>query len=184
MNLRSIKTYKWIIALAAIMSLAGCSSGVTRPDGKNSSSFVPSSEIPIGKVSVTMSSAVRDKLKDNLKFSTSDLGRNIEQSLQLNELFAAKPDGISLEVLVTNIRIRSTFNAVMWGAMAGNDALEGEVTIKDSSGKILDGFTVSSSYALGGFAGGQDSGRMGWLYEAFAKEVTGQFKPEQKTASR
>jgi hypothetical protein len=42
----------------------------------------------------------------------------------------------------------------------------------------LDKFAVSTSYALGGFAGGQDSMRVGWLYEAFAKQVIGQFTGE------
>lgn len=55
-------------------------------------------------------------------------------------------------------------------------------------GKVLDEFAVNASYALGGFAGGQDATRTGWLYEAFAREVAAQYTTAatggSKTASR
>jgi hypothetical protein len=95
--------------------------------------------------------------------------------------------GLVMDVVVTRVRVRSTFNAIMWGAMSGNDAVEGEVTVKDITGKVLDKFAVTASYALGGFAGGQDATRTGWLYEAFAKEVAAQYSTEtggSKTAAR
>ncbi len=163
----------------AVIMLSGCASGVTRTDSHKVSVFKPSAEFPIGQVTVATTEAVREKLKDNFKFSQEQLRSTIEQALTANQMFAAQAaPGISMEVLITRIRVRSTFNAIMWGVMAGNDALEGDVTIKDASGKILDKFAVSTSYALGGFAGGQDSMRVGWLYEAFAKQVIGQFTGE------
>jgi hypothetical protein len=125
---------------------------------------------------------VRDKLKDNDKFSTSGLRSAVEQGLRANTMLAAQPSGgIAMDVLVTNVRIRSKFNAVMWGPMAGGDSVDGDVTLKDASGKVLDKFSVSTSYALGGFAGGSDS-RIDWLYEAFAKQVVGQFVPQAAAA--
>ena len=60
-------------------------------------------------------------------------------------------------------------------------SVDGDVTLKDASGKVLDKFSVSTSYALGGFAGGSDS-RIDWLYEAFAKQVVGQFVPQAAAA--
>jgi hypothetical protein len=59
----------------------------------------------------------------------------------------------------------------MWGAMSGNDSIKGDATVRDATGVIVDQFHVDASYALGGFAGGQDAARMNWLYEAFAKQV-------------
>jgi glucose dehydrogenase len=72
---------------------------------------------------------------------------------------------------VSNIRVRSNFSAVMWGFMAGNDTITGDIIIKDQNGEVLDQFEVSAAYALGGLAGGQDDARMGWLYESFAEET-------------
>ena len=168
-----------IALTAVIIMLSGCSSGVTRTDGRKASVFMPSAEVPIGAVKVATTDEVRGKLKDSIKFSPEQLRSSIEQALKSNQMFASQPGGgVSMEVLVTHARVRSTFNAMMWGAMAGNDALEGDVTIKDASGKVIDKFSISASYALGGFAGGQDSTRVGWLYEAFSKQVIGQFKPE------
>lgn len=179
MILRANKTVGLMTALVAALALTGCASSVTRSDANKMSVFQPSPEFPIGQVTVATTQQVRDKLKDNLKFSADELRTTIEQALKGHQILASPPgQGVTMDVLVTRVRVRSTFNAVMWGAMAGNDAVDGDVTIKDASGKVIDKFSVSTSYALGGFAGGQDASRVGWLYEAFAKQVIGQFIPE------
>ena len=49
----------------------------------------------------------------------------------------------------------------------------GDVVILDGANQPIYRFEVTASYALGGFAGGQDSARMNWLYERFA-ELTAQ----------
>jgi hypothetical protein len=180
MILQTGRVFGLAAALLAVSMLGGCASGVTRPDGQKTGVFKPSAEFPIAKVTVATTDEARAKLKNNFKFSQDQMRSTIEQALVSNQMFSAQhgQNGFNMDVLVTRIRVRSTFNAVMWGAMAGNDAVEGEVTVKDSVGKTLDKFSVKASYALGGFAGGQDSMRTGWLYEAFAKEVIGQYKPE------
>lgn len=76
-----------------------------------------------------------------------------------------------MEILVTSIRSRSAFNAVMFGFMAGDDHIKGDVIVRSPDGVELERFAVSASWALGGFAGGQTEARMGWLYETFAKHV-------------
>src|SRR5262245_28705403 len=140
-----------VAALAAVIIMSGCAASVTRTDGRKASVFQPSAESPIGQVRVAATDDVREKLKDNFNFSPDQLRGALEQALKANEMLAPQGgEGVSMDVLVTRVRVRSTFNAVMWGAMAGNDALEGDVTIKDSSGKVVDKFTISASYALGG----------------------------------
>ena len=52
------------------------------------------------------------------------------------------------------------------------------------TGKVLDKFVVKVSYALGGFAGGEDDTRTGYLYDAFADEVVGQYKAEGSGGSK
>jgi hypothetical protein len=179
MNLRTFRFIGLSAALVAAALLTGCASGVKRTDGGKASVFQPSAEFPIGRVEVKVTEQALAKLKGNFKFSKDQLRGAIQRSLTANQLYRDQ-SGVTLEVTVTRVRVRSTFNAVMWGAMAGNDALEGDILVKDAAGKSLDRFAVSASYALGGFAGGQDKARTGWLYEAFAKEVLGQFKPDLK----
>ena len=82
------------------------------------------------------------------------------------------PDGdYRLKVVVNDIRVRSTFNAVMWGFMAGNDHLTGDAVVLNLAGEPVYDFEASASYALGGFGGGQDSSRMNWLYEEFSEII-------------
>jgi len=165
--------------LGTLVILGGCASGVTRTDSRAGSVFKPTADIPINQVNVSMTEDVRTHLKDNNKFNPDELRGKIQNTLAINKLYnAQQPASITLDVVVTRVRVRSTFNAIMWGAMAGNDAIEGTVTVKDASGKVIDNFGVNTSYALGGFAGGQDGSRIGWLDEAFAKQVLAQFDGE------
>jgi hypothetical protein len=56
----------------------------------------------------------------------------------------------------------------MFGFMAGDDHVTGQVRVLDPAGRALRSFEVKASYALGGLAGGQDGARLGWLYDKFA----------------
>ena len=76
-----------------------------------------------------------------------------------------------LKVVVTDIRVRNTFNAVMWGFMAGDDHLRGDVVVQNLAGEPVYNFDAGASYALGGFAGGQDASRINWLYEEFSEMI-------------
>lgn len=92
--------------------------------------------------------------------------------LQAKQIYAPNGAGQdTLEIQITAMRVRSTFNAVMWGFMAGSDNLRGDVYLRDPSGKVLNHFSVYASYALGGFVGGVESVRWGWLYNKFAELV-------------
>ena len=118
-------------------------------------------------------------MKDNLKFDHEELRKHVERALTAYSIMDTSRKGELpvVEIVVTSVRVRSNFSAVMWGAMAGADNISGDIVIRDVAGEQLDSFHVSASYALGGLAGGQDNARMGWLYEAFAKraveEITG-----------
>jgi hypothetical protein len=162
------------------LAMVGCASGVKRADGQKTATFKPSAEAPIGQINVSATPDAIAKIEAaKKKFSAELLKGSIQQALNAERMLAqGGQGGLSMDVVVTRVRVRSTFNAIMWGAMSGNDAVEGDVVVKDATGKVLDRFSVTASYALGGFAGGQDATRTGWLYEAFAKEVVGQYKAE------
>lgn len=170
------------LGLQALL-FSGCASGFTRsPMSKDATAFKPSAASPIAEVNIELTPSVKEKLKDSLKFDRDNLRKTIELALSNKLLFDSgkKASNPTLHITVTHVRVRNTFNAVMWGAMSGNDAIEGEVVVEDRAGAVMDRFTVKASYALGGWAGGQDSMRMGWLYEAFAKEVVRAFTDEPK----
>jgi hypothetical protein len=165
-----IHKIKILLALAAIAILSACASGVTRMDGSadnvDTKSFVPA----VKSINLWLNDDAKKLVSDNLKFNQDTLRSTVERALQAQNL--VKPESVqSLEIEITGFRVRSNFSAVMFGFMAGNDNVEGVVTIKDGSGKIIKKSKVSASYALGGFAGGQDDARMGWLYEEFAKHA-------------
>lgn len=174
------------LALCAVLSLVGCASGVKRTEEHKTAVFKPSAEFPIGQINVSATQEALAKIEAaKKKFDPELLKGSIMSALSAHQMFARNGQGgLVMDVVVTRVRVRSTFNAIMWGAMSGNDAVEGEVVVKDMTGKELDRFSVNASYALGGFGGGQDSVRTGWLYEAFAKEVAGQYVPEAAGGSK
>lgn len=161
------------MAAVAIISFSGCASSVTRDVTTGPTGYKLSSEKKASEVKIAISPAAKEKLKDNLKFDQEKLRTHVERALAAYSVLDASRKGELplVEVLVTSMRVRSNFSAVAFGVMAGGDNISGDILIRDASGKVLDQFHVSATYALGGLAGGQDEARMGWLYEAFAKKV-------------
>jgi hypothetical protein len=186
MTLQAGKALKMGLALWAALALAGCASSVQRSEEHRAATFKVSAEYPIGAVNVSATPEALAKIQEaKKKFDPDRLRSAIEYALNFDKMYA-KPGqgGLVMDVTVTRVRVRSSFNAVMWGPMAGNDAVEGEVVVKDVTGKVLDKFVVKVSYALGGFAGGEDDTRTGYLYDAFADEVVGQYKTEGSGGSK
>jgi Domain of unknown function (DUF4410) len=162
--------------VACALILTACASGVTKMDSGNSADS-RKLEQTVGKVNVWLNEDAKKLVSDNLKFSPDSLKTMIERSLQSQNLL--KPEaGQILDIEVTGFRVRSNFSAIMFGFMAGNDNVEGVVSIKDATGKILKKSKVAASYALGGIAGGQDDARMGWLYEEFTKHTVAELSGE------
>jgi Domain of unknown function (DUF4410) len=160
------KVYKLLSAALSVAILAGCASGVKRMDGGSTAS---ATKYIVSSVNLSLSPAAKALVMDNAKFNADELKINIERLLRSQDLVAPNAPQ-TLFVEITGFRTRSTFSAIMFGFMAGNDNIEGVVTIKDASGRELKKAQVSASYALGGIAGGGDT-RMSWLYEEFAKHT-------------
>lgn len=165
---------KWMAALAAVAVMAGCSSGVKRPDGAAQAKLVSPK---VTQVQLMLSDNAKKLQADNDNFNTNELKNVIEQQLKARGALDASA-GQTLEVTVTSFRARSALTAVLFGVMAGTDNVEGSISVKDASGKVMHSAEISASYALGGYAGGITSTRMGWLYEAFAKHVVAELHGE------
>jgi hypothetical protein len=155
------------------MVMIGCASGVSRTKEGPKEKFCCSVNNPVGDIQVILTEEGKADLKDNLKFNPDELKNHLERAFIASSLMKKelKDDLPSLVVEVKDIRVRSNFSAIMWGFMAGNDHIIGDIVIKDKNGLEFDRFEVSASYALGGLGGGQDSARMDWLYEAFSEET-------------
>lgn len=146
------------LALATVL-VARCSSGVVRTGNL------------IRAIRISFTPQAQQDLADNLKLSQNTLLDMIKRALQARNLLDASSPRASreIEVVMTSIRIPSSFNAFMFGFMAGADSLQGDVMVRDISSRELDRFSVYAGYALGGLAGANDDAGMGRLYEHFAQ---------------
>ncbi len=162
-----------VLVAATALILAGCASGVTRTPSVPAGHVRLSANNQVASLSLSLTDEAKKKAAENLKFNPDELLSHVKRALEANSLVNGSADKPrpDLEIRVKDIRVRSNFSAVMWGFMAGADSVAADIVLKDLAGKELDRFEVSASYALGGFAGGQDSARMGWLYEKFAEET-------------
>ncbi len=164
-----------------LLLMSACASGVTRsPEMAAAPQVAFGTDRQARGVSLSLTPEAQQIASTTIRFDQDTLLRLIRQGLERKQALSAASDQVlpSIEILVTSIRSRSAFNAVMFGFMAGDDHIKGDVIVRSSDGAELQRFGVSASYALGGFAGGQTDARMGWLYETFAKhaieELTGQ----------
>lgn len=168
--------------VAAAFILAGCASGVTRAPSASAERMSAPAYSQFASVSLSMSAEAKEKALENLKFNPDELLSHVKRALDSRSLISTGNNQLPrLEVVVKDMRVRSNFSAIMWGFMAGSDSIEGEIVLTDALGKELDRFVVSTSYALGGIAGGQDSARMSWLYEKFAEETVKELSKQQKS---
>jgi hypothetical protein len=158
---------KKVLLLLLLIVMAGCSSQVTRPEKAEATHPVIKA---LQDFTVEISSDAKLQVADDVKFDINALRSNFDRILNEKNLLAPNGD-YRLKVVVSDVRVRSTVSAVMLGFLAGNDHLRGEAIVLNLDGKPVYTFKASASYALGGFAGGQDSSRMSWLYEEFSEMV-------------
>ncbi|MGZ8156635.1 MAG: DUF4410 domain-containing protein [Burkholderiales bacterium] len=168
-----------VALLAGIVVLGGCASGVSRSPGIQAQKPSITSSNQLGAVTVSLTQDAKQKATENLKFNPDELLSHVKRALEVNELLKAGNEGKpTMEVRIKDMRVRSNFTAIMFGFMAGADSVTADIIIKNPAGQEVDKFEVAASYALGGLAGGQDSARMGWLYEKFAEETVQELKKQ------
>lgn len=172
-----MKTILKVTSILILVSLVGCASTVSRNTSTVKEEKVQITKFqPIKSVNLSLNSRAKEKLPDNLNFSSDALLKKINSTLQANQYLNTNnlPTNISVEVLVTNIRTRSGVTAIMLGPLAGGDYITGDVLIKDGANTI-DKFEVDVTFAWGGAMGDTDS-RMNWMYESFANKMTEEIK--------
>jgi hypothetical protein len=158
-----------------VLLLASCAGTVVRKDDVVNPS---TGALSVGSVQTKVSSRAKEQLPENVKFDLTALNSTIERAISASNLRDPSAANV-LDVEVTNVHIRGTFSAVMFGLFAGADNLSGNVRVLDPNGNVLRAFDVSASYAFGGAAGGQDSIRINYLYEKFAELTRDQLRDQK-----
>jgi len=158
---------KTVLLLLLLSIMAGCSSQVIRPEKTEATHPVIKALLDF---TVEISPDAKLQVAEDVNFDMNELRSKLDRILNEKNLVAPNGD-YRLKVVVKGIRVRSTVSAVMLGFMAGNDHLRGEAIVLNLDSEPVYTFKVSASYALGGFAGGQDASRMNWLYEEFSEMV-------------
>ena len=111
------------LSFTAMIVINGCSSTVSRQAGQSrpaQSIITPSN--PLGNIVITYSDEAQKKRSDNTAFSDIDLKLQIQKTLSAAKLITANvnPKQPTLNVEVTNIRVRSIANRMMLGFLSGS----------------------------------------------------------------
>ena len=154
----------WLL-IGAALALAGCA-GTIKQDARVQGDV--SRVEGVAAVQVQMSPDASKQLADNAQFNREELAAYLRRRLEGKGLIAPNATN-KVDIVVTDIRVRSAFSAVMFGVLAGDDHVVGRVRVLDAAGKPLRSFEVNANYALGGWGGGQDGTRLGWLYDKFSE---------------
>lgn len=166
-----MKHLRVLVVIGCCAALFACASSVERPQGPSTYTYDGSK---FGKVEMTVREDATEDPNDRVRFEQDKLQEMIQRKLEVSGLL---DDGSlkKVSVEITDIRIRSSFNAFMWGFMAGDDHIDGQISLIGEDGKPVHHFNVSASYALGGFAGMNET-RMSWLFEKFSELAVAEIK--------
>lgn len=156
--------------VVAALALSACATNVQHYSDVPTAHIVQANQA-IRSIAVDFSPDGQKDFADNPQFDRNALVADVQRDLHAKQLYAADTGSDTLEIQITAVRVRSTFNAMMWGFMAGSDNVSGEVYLRDASGKLLNHFSVHAGYALGGFVGGIKSVRWNWIYNKFSELV-------------
>jgi hypothetical protein len=170
-----MNTRNLFIAAIALL-LTACAGTVVRKE--SSDVRATAGTLKVKSVEAKVSPKAKEQLPNNIKFDLNALASTVERTLFASNLEDTAV-ATNLDVEVTNVYIRGTLSAVMFGLLAGADNISGNVRVLDPTGTVLRSFEVNASYAFGGFAGGQDSIRLNYLYERFAELIRDQLRDER-----
>lgn len=165
----------WIV-VASVLLIGGCAGTAVRKDGVDTQPVA--GMLRVKSIEVHTSPKAKEQLPDNIKFDPATFAATIERMLTGSGLEEGG-SGNTLDIEITNIYVRGTFSAVMFGIFAGADNVSGNVRVRDPSGKVLRTFEISAGYGLGGWGGGQDSIRLNYLYEKFAELTRDQLRDQK-----
>lgn len=155
-NGKTMKLTKITLAILAIASISACST--TNPNikkanieeqyiGADKQNAVIFFGNQLSEVKVSVDSDVAQNM-DTLSqrgFSPEMLQSVLRDNLLNSGLYSkGSATGLTLNVLVTNAKVRSAFGAKNFGSLDGSDYLNTNVTITDKSGKVLSSAVINT----------------------------------------
>ena len=165
--------FKFIVVLVCSILIVGCTGSIKRQESGTANKNYFSSDRQLGDIKISLTPEALIKAAANTKFDAEELKSYVRRALLAKALLNAdsKDNLPFIEIQIKDMRIRPTFAAVAAGIVYGADSITGDIVVRNRNGEEQDRFEVSVSYGLGGLAGGQDSNRMSWMYEEFAKKT-------------
>jgi hypothetical protein len=164
--------HKALAAAALLLITAACSSGVKHDANLElSRPQLSSTGQKAGQVTIAMTPAVEQRLAGTLRFDRLRFQDTIERALRAKEVLTPTDDPTlpTVEINVTDVRVRATANVVLFGMLSGDDHLNGTVTLRSPDKAEMQKFDVTTSALVS--ASAQVLTRMSWLYDAFAKQL-------------
>lgn len=153
--------------------LFGCASQVTKPTDS------PKPEVrALRTVSLELSPDAVQKIANDVEFDMESFKSVFIEALESRQLIASDGD-FDLNVVINEVRVRGTGSAVWLGFLAGDDHITGDAIVLNHEGEEVYTYTANASYALGGFAGGDDATRVNWLYEKFSEIVADELRTKR-----
>jgi hypothetical protein len=153
-----------LLVVSLLVLIGACSSNVQM---SHSSTYAYVGE-KYGKVVVVLADSVSNDKDKAYRAEDLTLDQHIVAAMKASNIYDEASSN-SVRVTINSIRVRNTFNAVMFGFMSGSDNIDGTVQLFDGQQKSRASFNVKASYSLGGIAGGQSDTRLGWLRDKFAE---------------
>lgn len=159
-----------IFAISAVVAACGSTSQVRQPvESVRAATAVFSVEKPVSAVPKDSDQPAEHFLSAVTSYLKSELAKN-------GRLAKEGEDALKIDIKVVEFRMRSGVARMMFGMLAGKDGIASEVSVRDSSQKVLGSSTVSTFNVMA-VGGEEDIARM--HAEEIAKTLLERLKARQ-----
>ncbi len=129
-----------LASILVVLILSACAAGIQRaPEIALQAPQFDDLGERAGSLTIKLSEEGAKAAGESNNFNMDNLRQAIRRSLEDKNLIAEKSDGKlpTINVNVTSVRTRSNFAAIMFGFMAGDDHIKGNVEVRAPSGAVL-----------------------------------------------
>lgn len=148
-----------IFAISALVAACGSTSQIRQPiEPVSAATAVFSVEKPVNAVPKDSDQPPEHFLGAITSYLKNELAKN-------GRLAKEGDDALKIDIKVTEFRMRSGVSRMMFGILAGKDGIASEVSVRDSSQKVIGSSTVSTFNVMA-VGGEEDIARM------HAEEIT------------
>jgi hypothetical protein len=160
-----------ILAVSVLVAACGSTSQIRQPvEPMSAATAVFTVEKPVNAVPKDSDQPAEHFLGAITSYLRSELAKN-------GRLAKEGEDALKIDIKVTEFRMRSGVSRMMFGIFAGKDGIASEVSVRDSSQKVLGSSTVST-YNVMAVGGEEDIARM--HAEEIAKTLLERLKTRQE----